>query len=444
VNVFKIKRLNVSVSFKKRLPVLGAGLVVFGCSTTVMGLELGVEAFGDLRSTDNAEQALDGSFDEIISEYGLKVSTANIAENYSYDLAYDYSKTTYDENSQDDVDITTGYGGMHFGKKEAPLGLDIVHSRERTLIGSGVSDNLENSDVRSITDIDPNLKLKLGAVDFLIISAGVTEIRYQEQELKDSTRYGGELQWAHRVSRTTSFGLMFEHSEVELELYDYKYDKAIVNYQAELRNIAYDLSAGYNRTVSDEIEFNAPSYDVNIRYIDDTRTLGMRISSDITDTSLGDSNRSGIQQAEDNIELGQADATAVAADRFRSTTYEISLSDTNFQDHWNIDFVLGREREVYKEFSDEDSTNIYGRMSVKYAFNRRTDFGYERRQSKIKFDSGELRGAEDVSDRLAMELKFSEMLEATFYVGRNEWLAASGTVGYTENLFGLRANYIVY
>ena len=422
---------------------LAIALVVgaFG-STKVFAVEYGVSIFADVAESDNALRDDDNRQSELQSEYGAAASLSDSSLFYLYDLDYRYSKFSYGEDSQPERGITEGTASLRLGKESGLFSVSANHSQSRTLIDRGEADTIDNSDERSILDVNPMLLFKAGPVDSINITGIYTKTRYEIQKQRNSDRSGGLARWSHALSPVSNMGVSVSAFEVEYtEIPDYVYDQqnAYFNYDASLRKLNYSLSLGYNLTKQNGEEYKAPSYDISFAYNATGQTFGAAFISRITDTSNGDNNRGAIMEEAEAV----VDASALGADQFKLTAGDIFYRNTSLCGRCSLSLQVSREEEEYLSLTEESNTSNRGIATFAYSFKANTSFEYSYQRTKIEFEEDDLRDSIDSLSRVQLQQGFRFGLNLSAYYAARDRQSGTEGQGFTENLVGLRAEYIL-
>ena len=414
---------------------------VFG-STEVFAVDYGVSVFADVAESDNALRDDENRQSELQSEYGVAASLSDSSLFYLYDIDYRFSKFSYGEDSQPERGITEGAASLRLGKESGLFSVSANHSQSRTLIDRGEADTIDNSDERSILDVNPMLLFKVGSVDSINITGIYTKTRFDIQKQRNSDRTGGLATWAHALSPVSNMGVSVSVFEVEYtEIPDYVYDQqnAYFNYDASLRKLNYSLSLGYNLTKQNGEEYKAPSYDISFAYNATGQTFGAAFISRITDTSNGDNNRGAIMEEAEAV----VDASALGADQFKLTAGDIFYRNTSLCGRCSLSLQVSREEEEYLSLTEESNTSNRGIATFAYSFKANTSFEYSYQRTKIEFEEDDLRDSIDSLSRVQLQQGFRFGLNLSAYYAARDRQSGTEGQGFTENLVGLRAEYIL-
>ena len=411
-------------------------------SAKTFAVDYGFSVFADAAESDNAFLDDENKLSELQSEYGAAASLSDSSLFYLYDIDYRFSKFSYGEDSQPERGITEGAASLRLGKESGLFSVSANHSQSRTLIDRGEADTVDNSDERSIFDVNPMLLFKVGSVDSINITGIYTKTRFDIQKQRNSDRTGGLATWAHALSPVSNMGVSVSAFEVEYtEIPDYVYDQqnAYFNYDASLRKLNYSLSLGYNLTKQNGEEYKAPSYDINFTYNATGQTFGAAFISRITDTSNGDNNRGAIMEEAEAV----VDASALGADQFKLTAGDIFYRNTSLCGRCSLSLQVSREEEEYLSFTEESNTSNRGIATFAYSFKANASLEYSYQRTKIDFVEDDLRDSIDSLSRVQLQQNFRFGLNLSAYYAARDRQSGTEGQGFTENLVGLRAEYII-
>lgn len=410
-------------------------------ASLVQALEF--DAKGDLRVeySDNARRASDDKVSELQEEISLELAGSHAGERVTADFRYRADRRFYNEDSQDDKSTLEGVATLRWEQIAQALFWDLEHRRKDVMRDNALVDLQENRDERDITTLSPLLILRLTDVDSLQTRLNYTMITYREADDLDSTRYGGSLTWAHRFSMTDSLFVTAESNEVDFDSNfqeDYRYDALTVAYSAQLARINYTVTLGYNAANRDAgNDFKGPIYGLDARFDDGLNEWYARLDSRITDSSMGDANRSIF----DGIDV--SDTTLGRADIVKKTFAEIGVVSQAICSSCQIGAAVFYDQEDYDtqpRDNDEYGIELDGsyRLSPQSAL-----------RASYRFRTVTYSGASNLRsdyDQHEFLLEYSRRLTSDLtgeaYVGRSQ-REGGGTFGqdYDENIIGIRLSY---
>lgn len=343
------------------------------------------------------------------------------------------------EKSQTDEEYVDGSASLVFGKEQEPFGLELSHSRRMLLKSPDAVGLVENMDEREIISAAPIMRARVFSSDMLFLQGQVSQVKFLDDDSRDSKRNAISFGWAHPMSTTDVVQFAVQHSDVEFDQqpeFDYTLANAMLSYAVQLRKLNYRVEAGVNESSPETGEKErSPAYKVELEYISGYNNLSASFSQKLTDTSFGDGNDYG------SSEIPGGDGLTANLRRIDRKTADVS---------WSTDFICARcsfsigasmDDDNYLE-GDEASRNVHTRSAFTYALSSAASVKLSADRSKYDFDGGEI--ADDyLTDYLAAEYnyRFLSGVNVRFFVRKEERDSDSIESSYEENIYGAGLGY---
>ena len=371
-------------------------------------------------------------------EYQL--SLAVDYENSLFTAGADYlaSERRFAEDSQEEDSYVEGKSSLYFGTEKTPADLLIKHSRRILLQEPDQLQITDNLDERDILSVIPTLRTAISEVDTLSLSGDYTQVRYMENDLRDSSRSGGQLQWSHALSPVDNVQVGAQQLHIEFDAQpnaDYKYQNAFLAYSARLRSLGYSLQAGYNQSENDsQGEFDAPSYALVVNYEQGAHELDLRVNQQITDSSLGDGNTNSVDSIPGSDGLAEIHQLERLQVELRWTTSMLCVRCSTYLMYRNMD-------DDYITI-DESATQTTGGIGFSYQFSQAAQLSLGSENSRRKFDNNIANNSYEINRiRVSFNYEFSHHLRARLIAWREDREKDENLDGYTENYMGLGLSY---
>lgn len=402
--------------------------------------DIEVQVSATSRFTDNARRTETATISERQDIYGLDLVGDYSNSLIAFDADYRATENRFNEESQPDRSLVEGNAELLIGKQYHPVDLLLSHSRRSLQSAPDQVSLLEDEDEREIFSAIPTLRWRLGEVDNLLVRGDITTINYRYSGEFNSERKGGSLLWQHALSPIDSIEVSAQHTEIEYDALpdnDYIYQNAAVTYSTDLRQLSYLVSLGYNLSKpATGDEFSAPSYRLELDYRSGFNTLGLYLSQRITDTSLGNGNRTELG----NINLG--DAGSIGIDQFESRVVEL---------RWRTQGICGRcsayasilyQADDYQSL-DEDNNQHVVSAGFDYRLSRAASLGILIQRSERRFDESVLRNDFQVtSSSINYRYVFVSDLELGVFAAVDRSNSDTDSLRYEERVSGVSLRYI--
>lgn len=235
---------------QRKLPTLVTAFITTGiCAPQVQALDLNWGASLNSDFSDNGRRVAVNPESERQDNIGLNIAASDQMKYVQYDLGYNWSYTNFSKDSQEDRSLLDGDASVTLGKTLGLFQVVIDHSRRKSLIDPTQQNLFANLEERDITTVSPRLNLPLSRIDIVTLSAQKSQVSYEESSLRNSQTTGADIVYRHNLSTVDSISVSFSNQDIEyteIENYTYNYQLLTFGYQAQLRNLSYSLSAGYN------------------------------------------------------------------------------------------------------------------------------------------------------------------------------------------------------
>lgn len=389
--------------------------------------------------SDNATKTQLEPIDERQDEYQLTLAVDYENSLLTADADYLASQRHFSEESQEDEFYVDGKSSLQFGNPNSPADLLIKHSRRILLQEPDQVQITNNLDERDILSTIPTLRNAITDVDTLSLSGDYTRVSYAENELRDSSRVGGSLQWMHALSKVDGFRLVAQTMKIEFEAQpqaDYKYQNSYIAYSVSLRSFGYNIQAGYNRSENDiQGVSEAPAYSFNAHYEKGAHEIDLLVMQQITDSSLGDNNTNSVDSipgSDGSKEIHQLERLLVES-RWTTTILCARCSA----------YLMFRNMDDEYITVNESATQTTAGVGFSYQFSRAAQLALSSENSRRKFDESIISNSYELN-RILMNFnyQFSNHLRFKVIAWREDRENTDVLDGYTENYTGVGLSYL--
>lgn len=342
--------------------------------------------------SDNARKNSGNKISERQDEYSIGVS--GDYENRLLDLKADYeaSEHRFEKNSQADRSLLEGYAGLTIGKANQPVNLLLSHTRRGLLNNPDQIDLLENHDERQIFSAVPTARLPLSSVDTLVLQGNYSVIDYRYNEYRNSENKGASLIWQHRFSDIDMVQVSVQQSDIEFDetpQNNYEYQNAMLAYSATLRAFSYILQVGHNKSKQDNgEEHSSPSYHATLNYTTGLNNFSFVTDQRITDTSMGDGNRS-FAGGQWDSGIGSGDVSSNRVDQIERRSMELRWNTSMLCERCDIYANIHIRDDDYLNLPEDNNERGAG-VGFSYHFTKNSKLN-------VRFDRREQRFDEDVA-----------------------------------------------
>lgn len=398
--------------------------------------------------SDNARKSSGDKVSERQDEYSIGVR--GDYENRLIDLEADYtaSEHRFEKNSQSDRSLLEGYAGLTIGKANQPLSLLLSHSRRGLLNNPDQIDLLENHDERQIFSALPTARVSLSRVDTLLLQGSYSEVDYRYSEYRNSKNKGASLIWQHRFSDIDMIQASVQQSEVkfdEMPQNDYEYQNAMLAYSATLRAFSYILQVGYNKSKRDDgREYSNPSYSATVNYTTGLNNFSFFTDQKITDSSMGDGNRSitgGQWGSGIGSGIGSGDVSSDKVDQIERRSMELRWDTSMLCERCDIYANIHVRDDDYLTLPEDNNERGAGvGFSYRFTKNSKLNLRFDRREQR--FD-GNVAREKYTLDRGRVEYQYIWRTDVRLsaYVESEKRKSANQGRDYEELITGLAISY---
>jgi len=368
------------------------------CAGALSLLAASLPGYGDFTAdvavstqiSDNARKSSGDKISERQDEYSIGVS--GDYENRLLDLKADYeaSEHRFEKNSQADRSLLEGYAGLTIGKANQPVNLLLSHTRRGLLNNPDQIDLLENHDERQIFSAVPTARLSLSRVDTLVLQGNYSVIDYRYNEFRNSENKGASLIWQHRFSDIDMVQVSVQQSDIEFDetpQNNYEYQNAMLAYSATLRAFSYILQVGYNKSKQDNgEEYSSPSYHATVNYTTGLNNFSFVTDQRITDTSMGDGNRS-ITGGQWDSGVGSGDVSSNRVDQIERRSMELRWNTSMLCERCDIYANIHVRDDNYLTLPEDNNERGVGiGFSYRFTKNSRLNISFDRREQRFEGD----------------------------------------------------------
>lgn len=423
---------------QRKLPTLVTAFITTGiCAPQVQALDLNWGGSLNSDFSDNGRRVAVNPESERQDNIGLNIAASDQMKYVQYDLGYNWSYTNFSKDSQEDRSLLDGDASVTLGKRLGLFQVVIDHSRRKSLIDPTQQNLFANLEERDITTVSPRLNLPLSRIDIVTLSAQKSQVSYAESSLRNSQTTGADIVYRHNLSAVDSISVSFSNQDIEyteIENYTYNYQLLAFGYQAQLRNLSYSLSAGYNEVEQNGDKFGGLNYQVELEYDLTGAVFTASAAREITDNSSGSG--AAINISGDALADGRFDGP----DQYLREFASASLAFGRLCTRCTLDFGFSIENETYRNFSVNDTreTNINSSFDYRLTTRSTSSISYVRRNQEFINDSIGSRASAEV--RVNYRYQVNDNVNASFAVSNLEQDITDNTSA-TENRIGLGIDY---
>ena len=318
--------------------------------------------------------------DEVQTTYGANINTALSREIVTLAADYNFYQNEFSEGTQQDRFIRTGRSSFILGTDTTFYQLTAAHSTQRFLLDPSGPAILSNTDQRDITTVSPLLRLRPGSLNSIEIAGHFADIRYKELDINDSERLGFGVDWYRRMSPIYTFGVRYMENEVEyvnVNTANYRYRRAAISFEAELRLLNYTLELGGNEALPDQGgKFDGLYFDFTAVYGRHRNSWAFTARQNITDTSIGNANDPFFSEGI------TSDVSNLIQDQLERSSYGLLWRSDFLCGLCDLSLRTGYERENYFHVVTEDNEEVFLGTTLSYHLRptARLDFSLDHRQ----------------------------------------------------------------
>lgn len=268
------------------------------------------------------------------------------------------------------------------------------------LIDSRQTANADNLSDQVSYKTEPEWKLKLGAVDNVLLSASYKQI--EQEELSDSKRLSGKVSWQHKI---TEGQLSVNHVYEDIENDEaalgvtvtpgYRTEELFLGYAKNLRSVNVDVGIGGERInvdgVNSDNETLSIKATVNWRPRTDSR-IRAKYSAGYED-NISQLNQLLSLNAQDIQSSEAAIGSALALDTLNTISKTKNFSvDYEQKVHVNnikIQFAKSKQ-EDFKQITSANNDETAGRLSISRQLNPRMRLAFKEHYIEKIFEQGEV------------------------------------------------------
>jgi hypothetical protein len=389
--------------------------------------------------TDNALLEKENELSERQDIVRADLKSSWQGEIVAIDADYKITHRRFDKDSEEDK--TTGEGSASLSIAEGePLHALIKHSRARLVQGKSSTPLLTNTDERDIFLASAGASARLSGVDTITFTPSYTDIRYREASSNDSERLGAQLSWSRRLSPLNTIVISSLYSDIEFDdtfsERDYTYHRSTIGWQSRLRNLSYELQAGYNSNRRDSGEDTEnPYYKLSANYQNALHELELNAVNELTDTSIGNSNRNS------NSDFSQGINANNEIDEYELTEISLRYDYSGLCRRCDLHIKSGFDSEKHRLLVEDDSKQKSLSVGLSYRLHQWTTLWARVSKRDFTFDNRLDADFEELQASLLLHHQLSRRLGIDIY---SNWQDRDNDLAwndYSEWVVGMKINY---
>ena len=343
---------------------------------------------GSLRAmtgqSDNSYKTYTDKLAEQQNEYGLDLNSRYSNSFMEFDAGYQMQEQQFAKESQVNKSTLEGRANFLLGKPTDMADLRLSHSRS-TLLKAPTQVNLTNNqEEREIFTATPTLRARLSPADRLQLTGDLTNIKFLESDLLNSSRQGLNATWLHSNSAIQKMQISLQTVDVKFKNLvgvDYSMQQAMLGYRVKLRKLNYAIDLGYNQSEPEAGEaFNSPVYTVTLGYSAGLQDFTLSSGQVITDTSFGGGNGSAVSG------LPTSDGSGQGTGRLKREDSRFGWTSDSFCARCSLAATVFEQRDTYLETANKVDTQTGGNLDFSYRFTDAANVRFFITRSKMKFD----------------------------------------------------------
>ncbi|MDB6063062.1 MAG: hypothetical protein JWM78_3165 [Verrucomicrobiaceae bacterium] len=349
------------------------------------------------------------------------------------DMGYNAEYGDYQHNVQSDETAINGRTALTW--TIAPRQLDVVFSHQisQQLADRRGLDVASNREERSVLTGGVDGFLHLSAVDSLVFSPRVSDIRFQDSDDSNSRRATMTATLNHKLSRVSALDLTagYDHVTFDESKNDYNSPNVMLSFNTALARLSYQIGLGANRIKrdsSDSKDVNGSTVRAAIDYKgDEGSDWGASYIRQLTDSSIGLSN---FELSVPNFESNDSNF-----DQFDI----IQSNKVNAYWHQRINassqlsLSAGFEKQDYKE-TPRDQSIADAQAGYQYSINSRWSTGVDAQFERTKFLDDPKSKYDTTRVYFNVTYRPLRPLEIKFSIGQDKRNADTSALSYTDKV----------
>lgn len=391
--------------------------------------------------SDNALKSTEEPIVERQDTYILSLSGEYTNDYLTTEVDYTGSDERFAKDSQEERDYLEGSSRLLLGALTDPVDIEFNHSR-KTLLSKPDAINLsDNQDERETLNVVPRLKKRMSAADLVTASVDYTQTRFVKTPLNDSERSSVQLNWLHQSTRVSQINFLAQRTDIAFDKFpnaDYIYSSAVATYSTQLRNLAYTLAAGYNRSErSNDEAHGSPTYAFSVAFNNQLNSLKLMLSQAITDSSIGGGSLSFSDPTMD-------DESIYKVDQIERKNASIGWVANFICDKCSLTASVQRGVDEYLVLPDEIKTQGAS-FGFAYSLSKRSSLSFRASRTEQKY-VGDLLGKDYLIDTSSAIYRydFDAGVSLGFFVEQEERDSDDMMMVYKEQLVGGELSWTIF
>lgn len=237
--------------------------------------------------------------DELETSIGANFGLAHSSKALALDMNYSGAYSDYKNDVLQTANQITGATDILWTIIDEALTWNFNHNITEALANSSAADTRDNQETRNIFSTGPEFNARLTKVDDLILSVEYIVLRQDDAENEtptqqtniDSERTSASAVWAHSLSNVSAFSIGYSAAETRFDndSDDAEFQRLFAGYNVRLAIGQYDIRLGANRSErgSGNDSFEGPYADISFERDFGEHTLGINVTHELTDSSIG-------------------------------------------------------------------------------------------------------------------------------------------------------------
>jgi hypothetical protein len=413
-----------------------------GAGVAIAAPNLEVDVGAGLEYHSNAARTSIDEQSDVAQLARAAVSWRDLTGPLSADIGYGVEYRDYQDDVEDDETAVNGRANLNW--RALPRRLDVIlqHQISETQTDLRTVDTPSNRERRSVLTGGLNGYLNFSSVDSLVISPRYTEVTFSESEQSDSQRSSVGASWVHALDAVSRFTVGGDVGRVKFNdtpQQDYDSQLVQVGYETALARLSYSVSGGVSRFDRDELDdVDGHLIRAGVNYQGDGFDVGGNFVSELTDSSIG------LSANEFSLTNFQANDTNFnQVDVIQRTQMDLFWT-RQFDASRTLNLTVGATRDDY-DIQPQDQDRAYVEAGYRHALSTFLTLDARARFERTEFTDDPLgREYDDTRVTLAAQYRFTQDLDATLSLSREERSADDELFEYTDNVAMLTINYRLF
>ena len=256
-------------------------------------------------------------------------------EKFRADVDYRWSRTEYQEDSQQEDSTLRGQAALNFGGASDFYALRLSHDSSVLLVDPVGDDVQANREDRNTLTAALTLRTLPQRPNQFSLTASQSNVYFDENELNDTESKTVQLSYTRLMTALNTGGFSLSLTDVKYPNFPSgEYDNTLIYayFQRQLRALDYYLALGMNKTSTAIEDSHSPYALFSLGYVSGRGQFDVSASRQVTDNSRGASAgrnfvTQDLQALEEELEQGAiVDGSLASRDQIDRTTFRLGYS----------------------------------------------------------------------------------------------------------------------